>query len=159
MLADGDLLSDMDSSVLTYREDQSMRPNVDIVHMRYFEISLYQVRPGHGKDWEDLVKLVKAAYERIPDAHWAVYQVAYGQQPNTTYVVFSPLKSASEIDHEMTQDKDFVAAMGEDGMKKLTELESAAIESRQSNLFIFNPKMSYPPDAWIKADPDFWKVK
>jgi hypothetical protein len=159
VLADGDLLSDMDSSVLTYREDQSMRPNVDIVHMRYFEISLYQVRPGHGKDWEDLVKLVKAAYEKIPDAHWAVYQVAYGQQPNTTYVVFSPLKSASEIDHEMTQDKDFVAAMGEDGMKKLTELESAAIESRQSNLFIFNPKMSYPPDAWIKADPDFWKVK
>jgi hypothetical protein len=49
--------------------------------------------------------------------------------------------------------------MGEDGMKKLNELETAAIESRQSNLFAFNPKMSYPPDAWVKADPDFWKPK
>jgi hypothetical protein len=158
-VADGDLLSDMDSSVLDYREDQSLHPNVDIAHMRYFEVSLYQVRPGHGKDWDDLVKLVQAAYEKIPDSHWATYEVAFGQQPNTTYVVFIPLKSASEIDHESAQDKDFVAAMGEGGMKRLNELETAAIESRQSNLFAFNPKMSYPPDAWVKADPDFWKPK
>lgn len=157
--ADADLLSDTDSTVMNYREDQSLRANLDIAHMRYFEISLYQVRPGHGKEWDDIVTLVKAAYEKIPDAHWAVYEVQYGQQPNTTYVVFNPMKSASEIDHGMTQDKDFVAAMGGDGMKKLTDLESSAIESRQTNLFIFNPKMSYPPDAWIKADSDFWKAK
>jgi hypothetical protein len=157
--ADGELLSDMDSTVLNYREDQSLRPNVDIAHMRYFEISLYTVKPGHGKDWDDIVKLVKAAYEKIPDAHWAVYQVAYGQQVNTTYAVFSALKSASEIDHEMMQDKDFAEAMGEDGMKKLIELESKGIESRQRNLFSFNPRMSYPPDSWVKADPDFWKPK
>lgn len=158
-VVDGELLSDMDSTVMTYREEQSMRPNVDIAHMRYFEISLYQVRPGHGKDWDEIVKLVMAAYEKIPEAHWATYEVAYGQQPNTTYAVFSALKSASEIDHESAQDKDFVAAMGEDGMKKLTELETKAIESRQSNLFAFNPKMSYPPNGWVKADPDFWKAK
>lgn len=158
-VADGELLSDMDSTVLAYREDQSLRPNVDIAHMRYFEISLYQVRPGHRKDWDEIVKLVMAAYEKIPDAHWATFEVAYGQQPNTTYVIFSALKAASEIDHEFAQDKDFVAAMGEDGMKKLAELEASAIESRQSNLFAFNPKMSYPPDAWVKADPDFWKPK
>jgi hypothetical protein len=159
MAADGDLLSDMDSTVMNYREDQSLRPNVDIAHMRYFEISLYTVKPGHGKDWDEIVKLVKVAYEKIPDAHWAVYQVAYGQQVNTTYAVFSALKSATEIDHEMMQDKDFAEAMGEDGMKKLIELETRAIESRQSNLFSFNPRMSYPPDTWIKADPDFWKPK
>lgn len=158
-VADGDLLSDMDATVLTYNEEQSLRGPVDIAHMRYFEISLFQVRPGHGKDWADLVKLVIAAYQKIPSAHWATYQVAYGQQPNSTYVVFTPLKAAAEIDQEFTQDKDFVAAMGEDGMKKLGELESAAIESRQTNLFAFNPRMSYPPDAWVKADPDFWKPK
>jgi hypothetical protein len=157
--ADGELLSDMDSSVLTYREDQSLRADGDISHDRYFEISLYQVRAGHRKEWDELVKMVLAAYEKIPDAHWATYEVAYGQQPNTTYVVFNGLKSASEIDHQSAQDKDFVAAMGHDGMKKLDELEASAIESRQTNLFSFNPKMSYPPDAFIKADPDFWKPK
>jgi hypothetical protein len=158
-VADGELLSDVDATVLAYREDQSLRAAVDIAHMRYFEISLFQVRPGHRKDWNDLVKLVTAAYEKIPDAHWATFEVAYGQQTNNTYVIFSALKSASEIDHEFAQDKDFRAAMGEDGMKKLAELEAAAIESTQSNLFAFNPKMSYPPEPWIKADPDFWKPK
>jgi hypothetical protein len=159
MVTDGELLSDMDSTLLAYREDQSLRPNVDIAHMRYFEISLFQVRPGHGKDWDDIVKLVLAAYEKVPDAHWATYEVVYGQQPNSTYVVFTAIKSAVDIDKEFAQDKDFVAAMGEDGMKKLAELETQALESRQSNLFSFNPRMSYPPERWVKADPDFWKPK
>ncbi|HSS97480.1 MAG TPA: hypothetical protein VLK33_10640 [Terriglobales bacterium] len=158
-IADGELQSDMDTTVLMYREDQSLRGPVDIAHMRLFEISLYQVRPGHRKDWDDLVKLVMAAYEKIPDAHWATFEVAYGQQANATYAIFVPRKAASEIDQSFAQEKDFVKAMGEDGMKKLRELETAAIESTQTNLFVFNPRMSYPPDAWVKADPDFWKPK
>jgi len=159
MVTDGELLSDMDSTLLAYREDQSLRPNVDIAHMRYFEISLFQVRPGHGKDWDDIVKLVLAAYEKVPDAHWATYEVVYGQQPNSTYVVFTAIKSAADIDKEFAQDKDFVAAMGEDGMKRLGELESSAVEFHQTNLFQFNAAMSYPREEWIKADPDFWKPK
>ncbi len=159
MMTDGELLSDTDQTVATYSEELSLRANVDIAHMRYFEISLFHVKPGHRKDWNDLVKLVMAAYDKIPDAHWATYEVAYGQQEGTTYIVFSALKSASEIDHEMTEDKDFMAAMGEDGMKKLSDLESSAMEPGQSNLFAFSPSMSYVPDEWVKADPDFWKPK
>jgi len=56
-------------------------------------------------------------------------------------------------------DKDFEAAMGEEGMKKLSELSAAAIESSQTNLFAINPRMSYPADEWVKADPEFWKPK
>ena len=59
----------------------------------------------------------------------------------------------------MMQQKDFAAAMGEDGMKKLDELAAVAIESSESNLFMFNPKMSYVSDDWVKADPEFWKPK
>jgi hypothetical protein len=158
-VADGDLLSEADSTVLSYRPEQSLRADGSIATYRYFEISLFQVRAGHGKEWDDLVKLVLKAYDKVPEAHFATYEVAYGQQPNRTYVVFTALKSASEIDQEPMQDKAFVAAVGEDGLKKLEELEAAAIESRQTNLFKFNPAMSYPPDAWVKDDPDFWKPK
>ena len=140
MVTDGELLSDMDSTLLAYREDQSLRPNVDIAHMRYFEIALFQVRPGHGKDWDDIVKLVLAAYEKVPDAHWATYEVVYGQQPNSTYVVFTAIKSAADIDKEFAQDKDFVAAMGEDGMKKLAELGNPGygIQAKQP-VFVQSP--------------------
>jgi hypothetical protein len=155
-LADGDLLSDADAGAFAYREEYSLHAPVDIAHMRYFEISLFHLRPGHRKDWDDLVKLVMAAYEKIPDVHWATYESVYGQQ-GVTYVVFTPMKSAAEIDRAFAQDKQFEAAMGEEGMKKLNELEAAAIDSSQRNLFVFNPRMSYPPDEWVKADPDFWK--
>lgn len=155
---DADLLSDADQSLFTYDEAQSLKGPVDIAHMRYFEISVYRLKAGHRHDWEELVKLVKSAYEKVPDTHWAMYDAMYGQQ-GATYAVFIPMKSAKEIDEGFAKDKQFVDAMGEDGMKKLAELEQAAVEYTQSNLFQFSPSMSYPPDAWVKADPDFWKPK
>ena len=78
-VADGDLLSDFDASALLYRDDYSLRSAVDIAHMRYFEISLYRVRPGHSQDWDTLVKMVIAAYQKVPDSHWATYEAVYGQ--------------------------------------------------------------------------------
>jgi len=157
-VVDGELLSEMDGGAFAFREDYSLRAAVDIPHMRYFEISLFHVKPGHDKEWEALVKMYMAAYEKIPDVHWATYEAVYGQE-NGTFVVFNPMKSASEIDHAFAQGKQFEAALGEEGMKKLGELSAAAIESSQTNLFIFNPRMSYVSDEWIKADPDFWKPK
>jgi len=157
-VVDGELLSEMDGGAFIYREDYSLRGPVDIPHMRYFEISLFHVRPGHEKDWESLVKMYMGAFEKIPEAHWATYEAVYGQE-NNTYVVFNPMKSASEIDRGFAQGKQFEKALGEEGMKKLAELSAAAIESSQTNLFVFNPRESYVSDEWIKADPDFWKPK
>ncbi len=156
--ADGEMLSDTDTGVFRFSEEYSLRPAVEIAHMRYFEISIFQIRPGHDKDWDQIVKMVKAAYDKIPDAHWAMYSNVYGL-PNNSYLIFNPLKSASEIDKNFMQDKEFESAMGDEGMKKLSELSAAAIEMTQTNLFAFNPRMSYVSDEWIKADPDFWKPK
>jgi hypothetical protein len=157
-LADGDLLTEFDASALMYRDEYSLNSTVDIAHMRYFEISLYRVRPGHDGDWDSIVKLVKAAYQKMPDIHWAMYQAVYGQEGNT-YVIFWPMKAGADIDRSFANDKQFASAMGEEGMKKLSELSASSIEFFQHNLFAFSPAMSYPPDEWIKADPDFWKPK
>ena len=157
-VADGELLSETDGSLLVYNEEQSLRAPVDIAHMRYFEISLYRVRAGHRHEWSEAVKLVKAAYEKVPDTHWAMYEAMFGQE-DTTFVVIIPRKSAGEIDHAAEENKAFVEAMGADGMKRLGELESVAVEFHQNNLFQFSPAMSYPPDEWVKADPSYWKPK
>ena len=158
-LADGDLLTSYDQNVFIYREDMSLRPIADIPHSRYFEISVFQVRAGHEKEWEDLVKMYKEGFEKIPDAKWAVFESAYGANNGGMFAVFTPMKSLSEVDQEYADQKKFMDAMGEDKMKKLGELSAACVESEQSNLFHFNPKMSYPADDWIKADPGFWKPK
>jgi len=158
-MADGELLDSMDQGVFVFRDEMSLRPMADISHMRYLEISVYRVRPGHDSEWTELVKMVKAAYEKgVPDAHWGTYHQMFGGDGGT-FLVLTALKTLAEVDRGFQEDQQFEAAMGEDGMKKLSELEGASVESSQHQLFAFNPRMSYVEDAWIKGDPDFWKPK
>ena len=159
-VADGELLDSIDQNVFVYNEEFSLRPKYgDVAHRRAMEISVYHVRPGHDQEWTELVKMVLAGYEKsMPDAHWACFRAAYGG-PGGTFLFLTALKSASEIDTSIEQGKQFAAAMGEDGMKKLGALEAASVDSFEHQLFVFNPKMSYVSDEWIKADPDFWKPK
>lgn len=157
-VADGDLLSETDSSMWMMRDDLSLNPGFR-VGARLEEISQYRVRPGHDREWEQLVKLVIDGYKKgVPEAHWGTYQEAYGT-PGGGFIVIVTIKSGADIDGMFASGKQFEAAMGEDGMKKLDELEAACLESTQHNLFVIDPKMSNPPEVMVKADPDFWKAK
>lgn len=159
LMADGELLDSVDQGVFVFNEELSLRPRPDLSAMRYLDISVYHVRPGHNKDWNDLVKMVKNGYEKaVPDAHWGVFAQHYGGEGGT-YLILTARKSLSEVDRSFLDSKQFRAAMGEDGMKKLDELVAVTIESSLHNLFAFNPHMSYVADEWIKNDPDFWKPK
>jgi hypothetical protein len=159
-LMDGDLLTSYDQNVFVYRDDISLRSNIDIAHMRYFQILLFQVKPGHEKEWGDLAKMYKEGYEKaVPDAKWAVFESAFGANNGGMVAIFMPMKTLAEVDQSFADDKKFSDAMGEDGMKKLAELSASSIETEQVNLFQFNPRMSYPQEEWIKADPEFWKPK
>ena len=158
LMADGELLDSLDQGVFVFNEEMSLRPKPDLSQMRYLDISAYHVRPGHNKDWVELVKMVKNGYEKaVPDAHWGVFAQYYGGDGGT-YLVLIARKSLSEVDKGFMDSKQFREAMGEGGLKKLDELVAVAIESSQHNLFAFNPRMSYPADEWIKSD-NFWKPK
>jgi hypothetical protein len=105
------------------------------------------------------VKLVTEAYKKSGiDAHWVIYEEIFGANSGE-YLIITPRKSASEIDATFSNNPKFMAAMGEDGMKKLSELSAAAIQETANNLFVFSPTKSYIWDEWAKADPDFWKPK
>lgn len=156
--ADGALLSSYETSVYVLRQDQSYNDNGGLAHVHYFEITVYRLKPGHEADWDTIVKMVKPALIKAnPNDNWAMYQRAYGAG-GPAFVVFHVMKSAAEIDESYANDPKFAAAMGEEGMKKLSELSAAAIEGSESNLFIINPRESYAEPELINADPDFWKT-
>lgn len=157
-VADGELLDSYDQSSWIYLPDQSLNQNGGLVGIRYFEIEVFQIRPGHEADWNDAVKLVKEAYAKVPDAHWAMYQNVFGRE-NPSYLVIVPRKSLSEVDTGFQQAPKFMAAIGGDGMKKLNELSTTAIASSETNIFAINPRESYMDEDLIKADPDFWQAK
>jgi hypothetical protein len=158
-MADGELLDSEDAGVFVFRDDLSLRTMADLSHMRYLEISVFHVRPGHTREFTELLKMVKAGYEKgVPDVHWGMYQEVYGGE-GRAYLMLTALKTLAEVDRLYQEQPQFEAAMGEDGMKKLGELSGAALQSSLSQLFAFNPRMSYVSDEWIKADPGFWKPK
>jgi hypothetical protein len=161
LVADGQLLSSYDAGVFAYREDLSLRANAsNIAQSRYFDIMRFKIRQGHDKEWEELVKMYMDGYGKATqDQHWATYQSVYGADNGGVYVVFNAMKSLAEVDSGFGDAKKFEAQLGADGMKKLNELTAACVEDVQENLFSFNPKMSYVADAWMKADPGFWKPK
>ncbi|HEV2485565.1 MAG TPA: hypothetical protein VGT08_08530 [Terracidiphilus sp.] len=158
-VTDGELLESVDSLVYTYDEDLSYKPRSDLSHVRYMEISIFHVRPGHRADWLKLGKIVKAAHDKAgTSAHWGMFEIAYGTQDGE-YVALSGDNSMADIDTGYSEEKKFMDALGEDGVKEFRSLFASAVDSSRSELFSVNPKMSYVPDEWIKADPEFWKPK
>jgi hypothetical protein len=159
-VADGELLDSMDQGVFYFSDEMSLRPRADLSQVRFLQVLNFHVRPGHDREWTEVMKLVKGAYEKgVPEAHWGMFRLMFGGEGGT-YLVLIGRKSLSEIDKGMMEDdKKFAAALGEDGMKKLNENFGAAVDSSQEQLFAINPRMSYVADEWIKADPDVWKPK
>jgi hypothetical protein len=157
-VADGELLDAVDQVVYFYNEKMSYRPSADLAHQRYMEISVYHVRPGHGEEWREVVKMAKEANEKGgTSAHWATYELIYGGESGT-YIVLCADKSLAEIDKGFQENKKFEQALGEEGMKKFRELYGAAVDTAHQELFALNPHMSYVGEDLIDADP-FWKPK
>jgi hypothetical protein len=156
---DGDLLDSLDQAVFYFRESMSLRPMADISKMRYLDVMAFKIRGGKGREWEELVKLAKEGYGKgDPEAHWGVFELVYGGDSGT-YLVLTARKSLSEVDRGFAMEKQMSSAIGEANGKKMDDLFASCVESLQTQLFAFNPAMSYPAEEWIKSDPDFWKPK
>lgn len=159
MVADGDALTEQTASVWLRRDDLSTNVSGPPVGMRLLEISEYVVKPGHVHEFEQLARMYTEAAKNVPELHWAAYELAYGHADGPTFLVLTALKSGAEADAEFGAGKKFMDSMGEDGMKKMAELEAASVATEGTNLFVVNPKMSIPTDAMMKAEPDFWRPK
>jgi hypothetical protein len=154
-IADGALLEGVQTSVFHFRPDMSLRPGANRAH--YFEATIFHVHPGHEKDWDTVVKMYKDAFEKnAADAHWDMFEEMYGSDSGNTFVLLTPMRGLDEVDTNMLNDKKIADAVGPEQMAKMRDLASATADVVQSNLLAIDPKMSYPPDQWTQADPDFW---
>jgi hypothetical protein len=156
---DGEVLTSTRSLVAFLREDLGAGSPVDIPKMRYFRLLTFRVRPGHESDFQDAVKIVKAAYEKAKiDLPWAVYQIS-GGMPGPTFMVFFPMKSLSEVDAAIARAGTIREAEGPENEKALAKLASDGYATVESNIFAFSPSMSYPSKEFVARDPEFWTPK
>jgi hypothetical protein len=163
-LQDGDLLSSYDAVAMTLRPDLSLNKG-SIGGARYFEITVFVVKPGHVHDFTELAKLYIDTFRKIaPDTHWDTFEVMYGSPlPSAAggevFLVFNLMKSLAETDKSMKDSDKFAAELGPAGMQKVSELTAASVEAEVANLFAINPRISNPPADWVKKDPGFWKMQ
>jgi hypothetical protein len=157
---DGEFLSETRTGVFRYMPELSYQADVPAAGMRYFQIASIHVKPGHGDHFTEIRKIVRAAHEKAGlSDHYSVYHMVAGG-PTTHYLIFIPIKSLAEADQfPVIQGKAYEDALGEEGRKKVAEFRTQGLESSETHLFAFSPKMSYPPKAWVDGEPGFWAPK
>lgn len=159
MVADGDVLSSTDASAWVVRPDLSTNTKGMRTGSRYMIVRQFVIKPGHQSEWTEAVKLVMDAYKRgVPEAHWTMYQMAFGHSTGPTFLVLTSIKSMDEVDGMFGSDPKFMEALGGEGLKKLEALEQSSVETSMSNVFSVNAKMSIPTEDMVKAEPAFWKA-
>jgi hypothetical protein len=157
--ADGELLDETHTLIFSSDPELSYHSKTPGPQNRYLEADIFQVRPGHGKEFEDLVKLYMAAFDKVGSAeHWGAYRAEYGESVGE-YVLLTASNSEAEIDQRFSEEPKVGAALSEDDKKKIRELRAASIENERIELYSVNPAQSYVSDDWIQSDPGFWKPK
>jgi hypothetical protein len=155
-LSDGELLTRYDSSTFVYHPEMSLHASVDVPHQRYWEFTLFTIKVGHEKEWNDLVKIYTDGFKDVPDAHWAVYESNYGENNGGEWAVITPMRSLAEVDKGFDNGKAFFDRLGDLGGQHVAELAAHCIESSQKNLFVVNAKESYVDADWAKSAPEIY---
>ena len=158
-MADGELLDEARVLIFSSDPELSYHSKTPGPKNRYMEADIVQVKPGHGKDFSDLMKLYMAAFDKAGSSdHWGAYRIEYGESLGT-YVFLTVSNSETEIDQRFSEDSKIGKALSDDDKKKIRDLRAASIETERVELYSVNPAQSYATDDYVKADPNFWKPK
>jgi len=142
--------------IATYVPSVSYKPNVDLSKMRYFEILTYAMKPGHAGDFIKAAGIVRDGYTKAGiDQPWAIYRAVSGV-PAGTFYVFLPMRSLAALDKATSNDEAMERALGPEQMSALDKLVLDGVATSQSQIFAFNPKMSFVSKEMKAADP-FWR--
>lgn len=160
--ADGELINGSRTIYLSYVPEMSYRPDFKLGEYKFFMVDTVRVKPGHGKEYEDLRKAVNAAHEKANmDEHMLVYYASMGGMGGTFYI-FEPLKSIASLDEiEKLHDdgSEYQKALGEDFQKMSRDFSQNGLMSVQNDMFAISPQMSYVSENTAKLAPDFWLSK
>ncbi len=160
--ADGEMLESWRSVTATFREDLSLRPALNMGSYRYMNVITIRVRPGLQGKFIEARKAIKAAHEKagLKD-YYSIFEVQSGMVA-PTFLLFIPMKSLKEADEgrALHASAPYQEALGgEEGNKKIAELNAAAVISNESTMLAFNPKMSNPPANYTKGNDEYWNPK
>ena len=157
-----DVLAPSRTMLALYRHNWSYRPDQAIrmfPRARYFQISLYRIRPGTEAEFGELIRLRRATADAINlDRPDLAYQVISGA-PAGTFVFLSPIASLRNFDDGVNSVPVFAEGLASARAKEGSKIASDTEMSREHLLFRVEPRISYVSSDFADLDPDFWRGK
>jgi hypothetical protein len=149
-------VSEVHFTIWHYRPDLSNNvAGADIPHSHYWEVVIFHMRSGHDEQFQELTKLYRDANLKIgQNIPWAAYA---GQMGVTdAYLVLVPMTSLKDEDTGLAHEKDFGAALRDEGRGRMNKLSEESVASVEDNIWMVIPEWSIVEKSWIEADPQYW---
>ncbi len=157
-----DVLAPSRTMLAQYRANWSYRPDQAIrmfPKARYFQISLFRIRPGTEAEFGELIRLRRATADAVNlDRPDLAYQVISGA-PAGTLVFLAPITSLRSFDEGVNPVPVFAEGLANARAKDGSKLASETEISREHLLFRVEPRMSYVSGDFADMDPQFWRGK
>lgn len=153
-------LAGMETTIWKLRPGLSNPDMVNLGKMRYMELIQIHVKLGHAAEFASVIEHIKQGWMKVdPDFHYVIYEQAYGDATDDSYLVMIAVKSLADLDKHHAKVAEYQKGVGEEAHKHMLDFESADYNSTVSNLFVFTPSMSRLPESWTQDDLAFWKPK
>jgi hypothetical protein len=159
---DGELRTGSRTLLAVYRNDLSYHPAEAMSSLpkcRHMGVTVLRIKYGRDADLVQAAKLLIDGDEKSNSGQpLLTYQVISGG-PSGTYLIFSPMESLARVDEAPARTAAARQAMGERNQKHFDALAPEVVQSAESLLFAFNPRMSYVSKEFAAGDPEFWNPK
>jgi hypothetical protein len=154
--ADADVVENLRIIEAVARPELSHGAYPELARQRFWEISVFCVRPGHGEEFAAAVTAYKTATERAgAGAGWRTYEVT-GGMPSPTYIIFASVTAYGEFDKMMSDDMRIIQSATTEERATLQKFFKESAISYESNRFRLDPRMSYVSAEVRATDPVFW---
>jgi hypothetical protein len=149
-------VSEVRSAIWHYRPDLSNNvAGADIPHSHYWEVIIFHMHTGHVEKFEEMTKFYRdASLKSGQNVPWATYEGLAGV--TDAYLVLVPMTSLKDEDIGLAHRKDFGAALGDEGSRRMNKLSEESVASVEDNIWMVIPEWSYVEKSWIDADPQYW---
>jgi len=144
------------------RWDLSRKPPADdaawaktVGESRVLRTTAVHIKPGHGPEFEALLKEVKEAGEKSEKASPLLVSQGLEGTRGSTYYVTSLRTGLAGFDDNPTAKE----ILGDELYKKYVQGISDHVEGSESMILRYSAGLSSPPDTIVAVAPDFWNPK
>ena len=157
--ADAVHVSSARSIIAIGRKDLSRGAFPDTAKQRFYDITIFRVRPGHEDQFAAAAKAFGAAAGRaVPGMSFRVYEVIAGM-PSPTYLAISSVTSFGEFDKAQADGEATMKAASAEERAALQKFDTEGAINTETQRFRLDPEMSYVPKETKAQDPAFWMPK